>query len=521
MQNHDKERLKGELKFFVFDILYFNGYDLRELPLLTRKKILKGILPKLKNVLYSDHIVKDGRGYFAKAENEKLEGIIAKKATSKYREGKRNKDWLKIKTTRQQEMVIGGYTSPQGSRTGVGAIICGYYEDGKLIYAGKVGSGFDEATLKDVEKRLKRLDRKTTPFDQEPKVKDSHWVTPSLVAQIKFMEWTEDGSMRHPVFIGIKTDKDAKNVILERMAVRPRVAKNDSIVISEKVAFTNLDKEFWPKLKLTKGDVVRYYDRMADLILPFMIDRPQSLRRNPDGIKNDGFFQKNVAGLTPDWISTRKIKSKSTEDSITYLLCQDKDSLLFIANWGSIELNPWSSRVGSINNPDYMVFDLDPISVSIEDLVRTALKVKELLDKMELKSYIKTSGGKGLHIYIPIKPEYTYKQTQNICHILSQIVNRALPEITSLERSPSKRKGKVYLDYLQNAKGKTMASVYSIRPRENAGVSTPLEWSEVNHKLDLAVFDLTTIDKRIADKGDLWAGFFDNKNDLKDAINKL
>ena len=289
----------------------------------------------------------------------------------------------------------------------------------------------------------------------------------------------------------------------------------------EKITFTNLDKVFWPKLNLTKGDVVKYYDRVSDLILPFMIDRPQSLRRNPDGIKNDGFFQKNVAGLTPDWVATRKIKSKSTDESIEYLLCQNKDTILFLANWGCIEMNPWSSSVGSINNPDYMVFDLDPVDVSTKDLVTTALKVKDFLDKMELISYIKTSGGKGLHIYIPVKTDYTYKQTQNICHIISQMVNRALPEITSLERSPSKRKGKVYLDYLQNAKGKTMASVYSVRPREHAGVSTPLEWSEVTDKLDIFAFNLKTIDKRISDKGDLWTDFFENKNDLKEAISKL
>ncbi len=525
LQNYDKDRSKGELKYFVFDILYFNGYDLRDLPLLTRKKILKGVLPKLKNIHYSEHIENDGKEFFAKAEKDQLEGIIAKKSTSKYHEGKRIKDWLKIKTTLQQEMVIGGYTSPQGSRTGIGALICGYYQDKKLIYGGKVGSGFNEMTLKDLEKKLKRLDRKTSPFDNPPKLKDSHWVTPTLVAQIKFMEWTEEGSMRHPVFLGLKTDKDAKKVILENKSAKKEVIKAESkksdLQDNAKVSFTNLDKAFWPKLNLTKGDVIKYYSRISDLILPFMIDRPQSLRRNPDGIKNDGFFQKNVAGLTPDWIATRKIKSKSTEESIEYLLCQDKDTLLFLANWGSIELNPWSSRVGSINNPDYMVFDLDPVDSSIKDLVTTALKVKELLDKMELKSYVKTSGGKGLHIYIPVKGDYTYKQTQNICHILSQMVNRDLPDITSLERSPSKRKGKIYLDYLQNAKGKTMASVYSVRPRENAGVSTPLEWSEVNTKLDLKAYNLKTIDKRIESKGDLWGDFFENNNDLKAAISRL
>ena len=521
LQNHDKDRTKGDLKYYVFDILYFNGYDLRELPLLTRKNILKGILPKLKNVLYSEHIVKGGINYFAQAQKKQLEGIIAKKASSKYYPGKRSKDWLKIKTTLQQEMVIGGFTSPQGSRTGIGALICGYYENNKLIFGGKVGSGFDEVTLENIEKKLKSLGRKTSPFAEEPKLKNSYWVTPSLVAQVKFMEWTEEGLMRHPVFLGLKIDKDAKNVVLENKAAKGDVLENERNFSSEKVTFTNLDKDFWPKLKITKGDVVKYYNRMADFIVPFMIDRPQSLRRNPDGIKNDGFFQKNVAGLVPDWVATRKIKSKSTEESTEYLLCQNRETLLFLANWGSIELNPWSSRIRSINNPDYMVFDLDPVDVPTKDLVTTALKVKELLDKMELKSYVKTSGGKGLHIYIPIKADYTYKQTQNICHILSQMVHRCLPDLTSLERSPSKRKGKVYLDYLQNSKGKTMASVYSVRPRENAGVSTPLEWSEVNEKLDLQSFNLTTIDKRMADKGDLWSDFFENKNDLKMAITKL
>lgn len=525
LQNHHKDRKKGELHFFVFDILYFNGYDLRDLPLLTRKKILQGILPKLKNIHYSEHFVEYGIEFFAKAEKNSLEGIIAKKSDSTYRQGKRSKDWLKIKTTLQQEMVIGGYTSPQGSRTGIGALICGYYKDDKFVYAGKIGSGFDEDTLKDLEKKLKRLDRKTSPFDLEPPLKDSHWVTPSLVAQIKFMEFTADGVMRHPVFLGLKIDKDPKMVVLETSLAHDVDSKSitsvTSILENKKVAFTNLDKIFWTKLEITKGDVVKYYNKVSNLILPFLIDRPQSLRRNPDGIKNEGFFQKNVEGLTPDWIATRNIKSKSTDESIEYLLCQDRDTLLFLANWGSIEINPWSSRVGSINNPDYMVFDLDPVDVAIKDLVTTALKVKELVDRMGLKSYIKTSGGKGLHIYIPITADYSYKQTQTICHILSQMVHRELPAITSLERSPSKRKGKVYLDYLQNAKGKTMASVYSVRPRENAGISTPLLWSEINNTLDLTAFNLNTIDKRLAEKGDLWSDFFDNKNDLKVALEKL
>jgi bifunctional non-homologous end joining protein LigD len=261
---------------------------------------------------------------------------------------------------------------------------------------------------------------------------------------------------------------------------------------------------------------------MAGYLLPYIQDRPQSLRRTPDGVKSEGFFQKNVAGMVPDWIKTRKIKSASTGETIEYLICNDKDTLIYLANWGCIEINPWSSRIGSINNPDYIIFDLDPNKASLKDLVTTAKKVKEILDTLTIKGYLKTSGGKGLHVFIPIQPKYTYDQSRDFSHIISQAVHNALPKITSLERSPAKRVGKVYLDFLQNGKGKTMACAYSLRPREGATASAPLEWEELDDKnFDLKNYNIKTLPERVKEKGDLWAGFFDDAADLKNALDKL
>jgi bifunctional non-homologous end joining protein LigD len=540
LQHIEDQPDRGTLKFYVFDILYFNGFDLKPLALLQRKKILKAILPKLKNIVYSDHILAEGIKAFKMAEKKGGEGIIAKKTDSVYHEGKRTKDWLKIKTEMQQEMVIGGFTEPGGSRKGIGALLCGFYKDGKLHYSGKVGSGYTEKILEDLESKLTKIESKTSPFIDAPRLPGKiHWVKPKLLAQIKFSEWTETDSMRHPVFLGLREDKPAKKVTMEKPKVdtvkmnektrgktkktkvstsqtsdsKPQTSESKS-----KVEFTNRDKIFWPKEKITKGDVIDYYDRVANYILPYLKDRPQSLRRTPDGIKSEGFFQKNVAGMVPKWVKTKVIRSSEDSEPIEWLLCQDKDTLLYLANLGCIEMNPWSSRVKTLNHPDYIIFDLDPNKADMKKLVKTALKVKEILDKLKIKGYVKTSGGKGIHVFIPVLPKYTYEQTRDFSLLISQMVHSELPDITSLERLPKNRVGKVYLDYLQNGKGKTMASIYSVRPREGAGVSTPLEWDEINDKLDLQKFNIKTLPDRLEKKGDLWKNFFDDAIDLKKTL---
>jgi len=537
---------QGKLKCYVFDILYFNGYDLTSLELLQRKRILEALLPQADDILYSVHVIGKGAKALAEAEKNGGEGLIAKKISSTYHVNKRSKEWVKIKVTKEQEMVIGGYTEPKGSRTGFGSLLLGYYEDGKFIYSGKVGTGFNEESLKEMYLKLTKLESKTSYFEIKPKERGAHWIKPELVAQIKYSEWTETGSLRHPVFIALRTDKKPKDVTREKAIATDKIVpeekatqdikKAKSTIVkkenvsaktttrgfdTEKVEVSNPDKMFWPTEGYTKGDVIAYYDEMADYVLHYIKDRPQSMRRNPDGIKNEGFFQKDMAGKAPSWAKTRKIKSSSKGESVEYLICNDKETLIYMANLGCIEINPWSSRVGSINNPDYIIFDLDPNKASLKDLVTTAKKVKEILDSLSIKGYLKTSGGKGLHVFIPIQPKYTYDQTRDFSHIISEAVHKELPKITSLERSPAKRIGKVYLDFLQNGKGKTMACAYSLRPREGATASAPLEWDELDNKFDLKNYNIKTLPKRVKEKGDLWKNFFDDAIDLKAVLDKL
>ena len=570
---------RGTLKCYVFDILYFNGFDLTPLELVQRKKILEALLAESDQIIYSGHITGNGSKALKEVEKKGGEGLMAKKASSKYYLNKRSKDWLKIKIHKEQEMVIGGFTDPKGSRSGFGSLLLGYYEDGKLLYSGKVGTGFNEESLKDMYEKLTALEQKTSAFAVKPKEPNVHWIKPELVAQIKYSEWTETNSLRHPVFMGLRTDKDPKEVTRERpltpeggiptlpkkkpVKAKAEKTKVDATAIketktkatpdkseakekkqikkatatktkstsksmksktgydTEKVEVTHPEKIFWPKEGYTKGDVIAYYDEMAEYILPYIKDRPESMRRTPDGIVKEGFFQKNVAGMVPDWAQTEKIHSDSTKEDIEYLICNDKETLIYMANLGCIEINPWSSRLGTLDNPDYIIFDLDPNKTTIKNLVTTAKKVKEILDSLNIKGYLKTSGGKGLHVFIPIKPKYTYEQSRDFSHIISQAVNAALPDITSLERMPKKREGKVYLDFLQNGKGKTMACAYSLRPREGATASTPLEWEELDETFDLKNYNIKTLPKRVKEKGDLWAGFFKDALDLEEVLNKL
>lgn len=526
LQDYDESPGRGKLKCYMFDILYFNGYDLTGLSLLQRKHILKALLPESTTILYSDHTIGKGRHALNKIAKKGGEGIIAKKLDSSYHVNKRSKDWLKIKVTKEQEMVVGGYTEPKGTRNAFGSLLIGYYDDGKLIYSGKVGTGFNEASLEKLHASLMKIETTTCHFDEKPKIPNVHWVKPELVAQVKFTEWTAGGSMRHPVFVALRTDKKAKEVIREKPLKKTKNAGQHNDVSrkdfkSDKVDITNPDKIFWPKEGYTKGDVIAYYNVMADYVLKYIKDRPQSLRRNPDGIKNQGFFQKDMSGKTPKWVKTRKLKSSSDGESVAYLVCNDKETLLYMANLGCIEINPWSSRIGSINNPDYIIFDLDPNKASLQDLITTAKKVKEILDKLDIKGYLKTSGGKGLHIFIPVKSNYTYRLTREFSRLISETVYKALPDITSLERMPKKRIGKVYLDFLQNGKGKTMACAYSLRPREGATCSAPLEWSELDHAFDIKNYNIKTMPRRMREKGDLWNDFFNDAIDLKTVLDKL
>ncbi|MFP4542771.1 MAG: DNA ligase D [Candidatus Kapaibacterium sp.] len=527
LQNMSEDK-KELLRYYVFDILYYNGYDLKKLPLIKRKEILKKILPESPYVKYCDHIEGKGKTFFEEASKTGLEGIIAKKKDTAYSPGKRLTKWKKIKAETRQELIIAGYTPPEGRRKHFGSLVLAFYEknaEKKLKYAGRVGTGFTDDDLKRLYGKMKPLERKTPPVDDPPEKQRITWLTPKLVGEIRFTEWTDDNRLRHPAFLGLR-EKDPEDVVKEVPSNRDNDEKSDNntgneMEIPPKVEISNKNKVFWPDEGYKKIEVIEYYEQIADYILPYLKDRPQSLLRNPDGIKKEGFFQKNVEGKVPDWITTHRIKDERNEKKIEYMLCQDKATLLFMANWGCIEINPWNSRWGSINNPDFMVFDLDPTEVEFKKVVQVANYFKEIFDKLGIPAYPKTSGSKGMHIYVPVKPEFTYKQIQNLVELLARQVNSEHPQLTSLERMPYKRKGKVYIDYLQNARGKTMAAPYCLRPRKHATVSAPLHWDEVRQSLKVTDYTIKTMPGRLEKNGDLWGGFFENAIDIKKVIKKL
>lgn len=541
---HASQEPSTHLVYYVFDLLELDGKDLSHLPLLERKKKLRAALEDGTHVRYCDHVEEAGKAFFNVAVKQDLEGIIGKRADSLYAKGVRGKNWVKIKNHRSQEAVIGGYTAPRNSRKHFGALLLGVYEKGEFVYVGHTGTGFDDRSLSDLMAKMKPLVRATSPFSTEVDANQPPvWVKPKLVCNIKFTEWTRDGHMRHPVFLGLRTDKEATAVKKEAMTPKKiskakkttaanerkgskvpkttRKAKSapaaddadepnerDVKVGRNTVHLTNLKKIFWPKEGYTKGEVLDYYERMHAVLLPHLKDRPQSLFRTPNGLKGPGFFHKDAGGAAPSWVPSVKVPSDSRGgDTIDYILCNDLGTLLYMANQGCIEINPWASRKQHLLKPDYLVMDLDPSDKNTFDhVVEAALAVKVVLDRIKVEGFCKTSGSSGLHIYIPTGARYTYTQLAPFAKDIMLVVQSMLPKTTTLERSLAKRdKKKIYLDHLQNRKGQTIASVYSVRPKPGATVSTPLRWSEVKLGLDPKVFTIDTIPARVKKVGDLFA----------------
>ncbi len=496
----------GALVYYVFDMLYLNGRDLRGLPLRERKKILKDTLPKLPNVKYNDHVEEKGSAFFRAALAEGLEGMIAKDASSAYEEGTRSGRWIKIKAHLRQEAVIAGFTDPRGSREDFGALVLGVYKNGELTYIGHTGGGFDRKMLAEVYAKLRPLEQRSPPFRDPPKTNAPvHWVRPKLVCEVSFQEWTSDGVMRQPIFMGLREDKQPKEVSREAPVVKVK----------------NPGKVFWPEEGYTKGDVIEYYRKISGYIVPYLKDRPESLNRHPNGITGGSFYHKDMAGLAPAWIPTIKIRSEHEKKVVEYLICQDERTLVYMANLGCIEINPWASRTGSLDNPDYAVFDLDPEHADFRNVVKTALVIRNILKDAGAESFCKTSGSRGLHLFIPLGARYSYQQARDFAELIAGIANAKLPEITSVVRSPGKRRKKVYIDYLQNGKGKTMAAAYSLRPKPGAPVSTPLKWTEVKAGLDPAKFTIKTIFRRLQRTGDLWKPVLGKGIDLDKVLRRL
>ncbi len=499
---HDPNRIH----YYLFDILWLNGHDLKSIPLIQRKELLQELLRgQSPHLHFLEYIAKDGCSLFEKIKTSKQEGIIAKKSDSLYYPSFRSKEWLKIKSVLRQEMIICGLLDSDKPGYKFKSLICGLYDSGELIYSGRVGTGFTQKMQDSIYNLLKPLFIAKTPLSNPPSDKNIRWVKPEVVCEVRFTEWTKERVMRHPSFIGLREDKKPDEVHPEN----PLPVNK----IETRVSLSNPEKLLWPEEKISKSDLFEYYKAIAPFILPYLKDRPQSLYRTPDGIAKKGFFQKNVSNIAPDWAQTVNIKS--SEGKFTeYLLCNDMDSLLFMVNLGCIEINPWSSSLPNLDNPDYMVFDLDPVDVGFKAVAEVAHHVHDVLNNLGFPSYLKTSGSRGLHIYVPTEPNYSYPQVQDFVKIIESHVHQQTKSLTSFERSPSKRKGKIYLDYLQNGKGKTMASVYSVRPKSGATVSTPLTWEELTPESDPGDFTIHTLPRRIKEKGDLWKNFFEERVDL-------
>ncbi|OIV41135.1 DNA ligase D [Flavobacterium johnsoniae] len=554
LQNYLKTGI-GNLKYYVFDLLNLDGNPVTELSLLDRKELLKILFNKYQfsNIFYSEHTIGNGIAQFEQAQKNKSEGIIAKKAESSYAVAGRSSNWLKIKISNEEEAIIIGITEPKNSRKYFGAILLGQYSGKRLQYIGKCGTGFTEAVLKELYSKLKPLFTDQSPLNEKVPLRDKiQWVKPKLVCQVKYSEWTEDNNLRHPVYLGLRIDKKADEVVFNgndkkndpnndrdnenentkdinlnpiKMGDLKNKTENDYDLKVGKTTLhlTNQNKIYFPKDGITKGDIIQYYNEAATLMLPYLKDRPESMNRFPNGIDSPSFYQKDIdVDKTPKWLKTKKIFSESNDADVNYLVCNDKETLLYMANLGCIEINPWNSTIKSISNPDWLVIDLDPAKEDdFKIVVETALVVKEVMDELETECLCKTSGATGLHIYIPLGAQYDYDSIKILAELIAKEVHTRLPKTTSIERSIKKRKNKLYIDFLQNRRGQTLAAPYSVRPKPGATVSTPLEWSEVNEKLHPSQFTIKNVLQRFEKKGDLWKPVLSKGANIKKIIKKL
>jgi bifunctional non-homologous end joining protein LigD len=546
----------GNLVYYVFDILWYEGKNLMNLPLTQRQAVLKNILPTDDDRIRQSQVF-EARGidFFDAAEKIGLEGIMAKKADSLYTYGLRSKEWLKIKVQRRQEVIIAGFTKNEGTAKAFSALILGVYEGKKLKYAGKVGTGFSEKLQKEMMARFKPLITDKIPFEVKPDVdKPSRfrpqrlgakptWLKPLLLCEVNYEEVTSDGVFRQASFKGMRSDKDAKEVVLEtpkntaktlkeadvktHPAIKPPADNGRKTLLNptdetqvrkvsgHDLTFTHLSKIYWPDDGITKRNMFNYYYQAAEYILPYLKDRPMSLNRFPNGIHGPSFYQKDVRGKIPDWITRTFPHTTSEGEDKEYLVGHDEATLLWMASLGCIEMNPWFSRVQSPDNPDYCVIDLDPDKNTFDQVIEAALEVKKVLDALKVPCYPKTSGSTGMHIYIPLAAKYTYDQSQLFARLIVNIVHREIPEYTSLERIITNRKGKMYLDFLQNRPGATIAGPYSLRPKPGATVSMPLNWDEVKQGLKMRDFTINNAIDRLKETGDLFKGVLGKGIDLK------
>ncbi|HYX52760.1 MAG TPA: DNA ligase D [Candidatus Limnocylindrales bacterium] len=588
MQNYTGFRrsaaLKGEkpqsLNFFAFDLIYLNGYDLRKASLIDRRQLLSSIILPNQVVRYSEHFAGRGQELMEAVRAKGLEGVVAKQAQSRY-ESRRSSCWLKVKVTCQQDFIICGFIL--GEREPFGSLVLGYYKDGQLTYAGNVGSGFNQQSLKLVHEKLKPLLTKKPVLTDVPRETGQvTWAKPELVCVVKFSSWTADERLRAPVFQGLRSDASPQDVVRETgqdvevaagvagrnqkapeaqtqnqsnakpnakskakpqalpsAAVQNKALQNQtqpaprqpllspdvneiSLDIGRhRLKFTNLKKVFYPADGYSKRDLINYYDAVSHLLLPHLAARPLSLRRYPNGIDGESFFQKEAAASFPAWLHTELIRTDE-ENSTRFVVCDDLPSLLFLANLGCIDQNPWMSRLGTLENPDFILIDLDPYHCAFDRIIEAAQLVRQKLDLIGLRGYPKTTGGDGMHVYIPLEPHYTYAQSRSFAEILARWVIAERPELFTTPRNVAARqKGKVYFDWMQNAEGKTISAPYVVRAYPGAPVATPLRWDEVQPGLKPIQFHIANVMRRFDRVGDLFSPVLTQPQQMEPALEKL
>jgi bifunctional non-homologous end joining protein LigD len=509
-----------------FDCLALEGHDLRDLPLSERKACLARVLPPLGVVRYGDHVTGAVTALYELAAAERLEGIVAKRAASRY-VGGRSRDWVKLKCQKRQEFVIGGYTDPQGSRGHFGALHLGLYEGPRLVYVSKVGSGFDHAALQALRRALEPLARDGSPFDAgTPGGRGHHWVEPRLVCEVRFTEWTEEGGLRHPTYLGLRPDRRPEDCHREAPVALPPVSPAPEgspapEAAPRAVRITNATKVFWPDERYTKGDLIAYYEAVARHLLPYLRDRPIVLTRYPDGIAGKSFFQKDAPDFVPGWVRTERLYSKDADREIDYFVIDDVETLRYVVNLGTIPLHVWSARLPSLDRPDWLVLDLDPKGAPFAHVVTVARTLRRLLGGLGVPSYVKTSGATGLHVLAPLAARYSHDQARAFARLVALLAVEAHPDLATIARPLHARGGKVYVDFGQNGHGRTIVAPFAVRALPGAPASCPLDWREVTAGLDPRRFSIRTIPARFARRRDPLAPILGAGVDLLAALARL
>jgi bifunctional non-homologous end joining protein LigD len=572
----DSHREETPAALMVFDVLLDGRKSLVTEPWRVRRKHLAALLlppGAHSNALRLSDVGKDGEAMLEEARAQDWEGIIAKRADAAYEPGRRSRAWLKLKLERRQEFVVGGWTEPRNAREHIGAILLGYYnDDGALVYAGHTGGGFSRKSLADMFGRLAPLEQARSPFTTSPKTNErAHWARPEIVVEVKFNEWTADGRLRQPIFLGVRDDKAPRDVVREPEAGRvrakaparaaaaatsrakrsPAAPRRTTAASTRKpsaapkatsaaagvarqlreiedaggdgeiqtptgpLEVSNLGKVFFPQSGHTKGDVMRFYALMSPCLLPAMADRPLVMKRFPNGVKGKAFYQQKAPATTPDAVRVETVSDEGMETA-ERLVGGDLATLLYLVQLGAISVDPWHSRVQSVQNADYSIVDLDPgPRAPFTRVVEVAQAVKELLDELGLRAVPKTSGASGIHIVLPLPQNVPNDGARMIAELVATRVAERYPKLATIERWVNSRPaGAVYVDFLQNIRGKTVAGVYSVRAQPQPTVSTPLEWDEITSDLDPTAFTIDTVPARIQRRGDLWAKGMKRVNDL-------